>query len=232
MNLSKTLIVVSHPDDEVLGAGGLIYKLTSTGHDVSACILSGNVDARRNRPEVWQLHNDIQAAHKVLGIKQHFLGDFPNIQFNTVPHIKLVQFIEHCIRETQPSMIITHHPSDLNDDHKATSKACQAAARLFQRELKIKPLNALYFMEVLSATDWGYPGAGVAFMATGFTELGLEYVNKKLEALACYRDVLRDYPHPRSKEAITGLAAYRGGQAGMEYAEAYQIAFQNIDTLL
>jgi N-acetylglucosamine malate deacetylase 1 len=37
---------------------------------------------------------------------------------------------------------------------------------------------------------------------------------------------MRPYPHPRSKEALTGLAAYRGGQAGLKYAEAFQAVFQ------
>lgn len=37
---------------------------------------------------------------------------------------------------------------------------------------------------------------------------------------------MRDYPHPRSSEALAGLATYRGGQAGMKYAEAFESAFR------
>ena len=44
----------------------------------------------------------------------------------------------------------------------------------------------------------------------------------KLKALAAYKGVMRDYPHPRSEEAISGLAAYRGAQAGCNYAEAFE----------
>ncbi|MGI6040445.1 MAG: hypothetical protein ACOYBG_09625, partial [Eubacteriales bacterium] len=51
-------------------------------------------------------------------------------------------------------------------------------------------------------------------------------INKKIEALAQYRGVMRNYPHPRSSEALKGLAAYRGGQAGMIYAESFESVFR------
>ena len=43
-----------------------------------------------------------------------------------------------------------------------------------------------------------------------------------------YRGVTREYPHPRSKEDIKGLAAYRGGQSGSNYAEAFESVFRRI----
>ena len=43
-----------------------------------------------------------------------------------------------------------------------------------------------------------------------------------------YRGVMRPYPHPRSAEAIEGLAAYRGGQAGCNYAEAFEVVMRRI----
>lgn len=60
---------------------------------------------------------------------------------NTVPHLKLVQFIESAIRESEPDIIITHHPADTNNDHLQTSMACQEAIRLFQRQPSVKPVK-------------------------------------------------------------------------------------------
>ena len=45
----------------------------------------------------------------------------------------------------------------------------------------------------------------------------------KIKALSMYRGVMRPYPHPRSAEYITGLAAVRGGQWGVNYAEAFEV---------
>ena len=49
------LVVVAHPDDEVLGAGATMYKLAQEGHIVNVCILSGEVTARNYRPSTLSL---------------------------------------------------------------------------------------------------------------------------------------------------------------------------------
>lgn len=221
----SVLIVVSHPDDEVLGCGGTVAALAAQGVAVRACILSGQVTARQHRPTVQRLYQDTVRAQAALGIGAPIMGDFPNIQFNTVPHLELVQFIEAAILETQADVIFTHHPGDLNNDHLHTSAACQAAARLFQRRADVPPLKALYFMEILSSTDWGFADSRQAFLANTYYPIGAT-LDKKLSALEAYAGVMREFPHPRSHEIVKGLAAYRGGQAGLYYAEAFQSVFQ------
>ena len=216
------LIVVAHPDDEVLGAGATMYKLAQSGQKVNVCIMSYEAQARSHRPETEELHEDVDSCMGILGVNQVIKGDFPNIELNTVSHLRLVQFIEKAILETNADVVITHHPADLNNDHVHTTLACQAAVRLFQRRTDVPALKELLFMEIPSATDWSLNKAVNQFSPNTFIEVGEEGVNKKIEALAQYRGVMRSFPHPRSKEGITGLAAYRGGQAGMVYAEAFE----------
>lgn len=219
------LVVVSHPDDEVLGVGGAGAVLAEQGISVRACILSGNVMARTLRPDDHELRENIHNAREAVGFGEPILGDFPNIRFNTVDHISLVQFIESAIVETQAHTIFTHHPSDLNNDHRQTSLACQAAARLFQRRNDVPRLRALFYMEILSATDWAFPGQNL-FIPDTFFEIGKEALGKKIDAVSAYCNVMRDFPHPRSNTILTSLAAYRGGQSGTFYAEAFQTAFR------
>lgn len=220
------LVVVAHPDDEVLGVGATIYRLAQAGQQIHVCILSGKANARAYRPEPDELRKDMNSSSSILGVKKIITGDFPNIEFNIVPHLKLVQFIEEAIMETKAEIIFTHHPSDLNNDHVHTSLACQAAVRIFQRRSDISPIKELLLMEVPSATEWGLNEAIRKFTPNTFIEVDEGGVNKKIEALTQYRDVMRVYPHPRSREAIKGLAAYRGGQAGMIYAEAFECVFR------
>lgn len=220
------LIVVAHPDDEVLGAGATMYKLIHEGHSVKVCILSCEVKARKHRPVSEELENNVSSSLNILGVKEVIKGKFPNIEFNTVPHLQLVQFIENVIENTGSNVVFTHHPSDLNNDHLHTSLACQAAVRLFQRKSNVAPLKELLFMEVLSSTDWSLNKSMSQFDPNTFIEVGEIAVNKKIEALSMYKDVMRPYPHPRSEIAIKGLAAYRGGQAGMLYAESFQSVFR------
>ena len=223
----KILTITAHPDDEILGFGGSSWVLSQQGHKVHHFILSGVVEARRHRPGVDELVNDIEKANEIVG-STFELADFPNIKFNTVPHIELVQSVEKVIEEFQPDWVFTHHPMDLNDDHKHVSNACQAAVRLFQRK-PMKRIKAFYFMEISSSTDWSFPIGYGGFAPNTYLELGEEGLKRKLASLSNYRGVMRDFPHPRSVEAITGLAAKRGGEAGYKYAEAFQLVFQGLE---
>jgi LmbE family N-acetylglucosaminyl deacetylase len=218
------LIVVAHPDDEILGFGATGAACVQAGEIVQAIILCGNADSRTQRPSDEELYQDMIAANKEVGFAQPILGDFPNIRMNTVDHIDIVQFIETHIATFKPMRIFTHHPADLNDDHIRVSKACLAAARLFQRRVDIPPLQALYFMEILSSTEWRFPNVGDIFQPTTYIEAA-NFIDKKITALKHYRKVMRPFPHPRSEQVVTGLAAYRGAQGGVNYAEAFQLAF-------
>ena len=226
--MNKThLIVVSHPDDEILGFGGSGYKFISEGDEVYPLILSGKVDARRDRPEIEELYKNIKNANEKLGFKKPKLGDFPNIKFNNVNHIDLVKFIESYIEEIQPTHIYTHHPNDLNNDHHHTSITCQAAARLFQRKIGIRELEQFCFMEISSSTDWAFPSNNSYFKPNLYIDISLS-IAKKIEALEFYSNVLREKPHPRSREAIKSLSNYRGSQCNSNYAEAFEIVYKKI----
>lgn len=222
----RYLIVAAHPDDEVLMCGGSVGNWINGGASVNSCILVGGAHARTQRPEDTKLRANIRAAHERLNIHSLALGDFPNIKLNTVPHLDIVQFIERSIENTGANVIVTHHPADVNDDHRHTAQAAQAAMRLFQRRSNIPAMRRLMYAEVLSATDWTVQGALNQFTPNCFVEIGEEGVAAKIAALNCYDDVTRPYPHPRSRESLKALATYRGSCAGLEYAEAFQIAFE------
>ena len=222
----SVLLVVAHPDDEILGFGGAGSVLTSGGGVVQPVILCGDVDFRTLKPTNEELHADILRANRTVGFAEPILGGFPNLSMNTIPHVEMVQFIERQIEQFEPTRIFTHHPGDLNDDHVQVSKACQAAARLFQRRSNCTPIEELYFMEVLSSTDWSFASGSNTFHPNTYFEIGEGGVQKKIDALACYRSVMRQFPHPRSPEVLRGIAAYRGAQSGYDYAEAFQLVFK------
>jgi len=222
----KYLIVVAHPDDEVLGCGASIYKWTREGDQVDVCIMSAEAKARAFRPEDNELEDDTHKALAYIGVGKEYEGTFPNIEMNTVSHLKLVQHIEKAIRESEPDIIITHHPADTNNDHLQTSMACQEAIRLAQRQPTVKPLREFWYMEVPSCTEWAINSAMNRFQPNCYVEVGREGVEAKVKALGMYRGVMRPYPHPRSEEYIKGLAAYRGSQFQLEYAEAFEVVLR------
>ena len=193
------LVVVAHPDDEVLGAGATIHKLISEGHNVAVAIMVSQAAARKALSST--LSDDEAKALSIIG---------------------------SCIEDWNAEVIITHHPSDTNNDHIQTSYAVQAACRLFQRRDNLTALKEVLYMEVLSSTEWSLDTSANRFTPNYFVEVGKEGVELKLKALSEYKGVMRPYPHPRSNEALEGLAAYRGVQAGCNYAEAFECAFRRI----
>ena len=126
----KYLLVVAHPDDEVLGAGASMWKWSHEGDEVDVAIMCTEAKARAFRPSDAELEGDTDAATNYVGVSKKFEATFPNIEMNTVPHLKLVQFIESAIRESEPDIVITHHPADTNNDHLQTSMACQGGHTL------------------------------------------------------------------------------------------------------
>ena len=91
----KYLFVVAHPDDEVLGAGGMIYDLVKKKNDVYVCFMCSNAEARKNVLNKKTIQEQAIDALKSLGIEKKNLmfGTFPNIKLNVVEHLLVVQFI-------------------------------------------------------------------------------------------------------------------------------------------
>lgn len=220
------LIIVAHPDDEVLGAGATILKLQEEGHKIAVATMSNHASARTNISVT--LSDDQKRAMRILGVKKSYAAHFPNIKMNTIPHLELVQFIEKSIEDFNADAIITHHPADTNSDHGITSYAVQAASRLFQRKEGVPALRELLYMEVPSSTEWSFDCSSHRFTPNYFVEIGRDGLEIKIKALSAYRGVMRTYPHPRSIEALEGLAAYRGTQAGCNYAEAFECVFRRV----
>ena len=64
----KYLIVVAHPDDEVLGAGASISRWTQNGDIVDVVIMCAEAKARAFRPDDNELEDDSNASTKYLGV--------------------------------------------------------------------------------------------------------------------------------------------------------------------
>ena len=218
------LIVVSHPDDEILGCGGTCTLLAEKGEVVQPIILCGQVEARNRKPTNQKLYIDMKNANKSLEFKKPILGDFPNIKMNNVDHLEIVKYIEEYIKELNPKRIFTHHSSDLNDDHKQVSESCQVASRFFQRNNLSTNLKMICLMETLSSTEWSYSSTYPNFAPNYFVDI-TSVIDKKLIALSKYTNVMREAPHPRSEHVLKGHAAYRGAQCGSMYAEAFELIY-------
>lgn len=219
MNMKKRiLIIAAHPDDEVLGCGGVAAKYAALKDEVYCLILGEGENSRSNQIEklkIKKLQQDGQAAAEILGIKEIFFHNFPDNSFDSVPLLSIIKIIEEYLKKIKPNIIYTHFENDLNIDHRLTFQAVLTACR---------PCNnfspkEIYSFEVLSSTEW-QAKQRKQFTPNYYVDIK-NTISKKKEALKKYRSEIRDYPHSRSVEGIEIQARYRGLEAGLESAEAF-----------
>lgn len=218
----NVLVVVAHPDDELLGCGATMRKLADEGHDVYTVVLCSAADARHARPELDRLHEVAGDSERIIGVRDSMKCDFPNIRFNVVPHLDMVREIETAVERFKPSWVFTHHPGDLNVDHRVCYEATMAAVRLPLRRSRDLPVNLIrkvFLFEVPSSTDWASP-VDVPFRPNSFFDASAT-LEAKMEALEAFEGALKDHPHSRSARNVRALAQLRGAQAGIEAAEAF-----------
>ena len=225
MMCTKTiLIIAAHPDDEVLGCGGTISRLTNEGHNVYIAILGEGVTSRyKQRLEadlglIKELHERSRNVLALLGGKDLFMNSLPDNRFDTVPLLEITGIIEELIEKLKPSIIYTHHAGDLNIDHLITNRAVVTATR----PTKGHPVKEIYTFEIPSSSEWAFGQFNKVFNPNVFIDIS-ESIDIKVKAMEVYESEARPFPHPRSPEALRALSQWRGSTVGLNAAEGFEI---------
>ena len=218
--------IFAHPDDETLGCGGTLARLSQLGHKVSIIICGEGITARYESPEMAPaieleaLDKSLSNAAKCLGVKNVIHLDWPDNRFDQRPLLDLTKAIEKELKVINPNVIFTHHTGDLNMDHRYVYDAVMAATR----PLPGSKIKQIYSCEVLSSTNWAGP-ASTPFMPTRFVDIS-DTLDKKIEAMSYYDSEVAPFPHPRSPKAIKAQAQFRGAESGLLAAEAFMVVRQ------
>lgn len=220
--MGNILVVVAHPDDEVLGCGATMAKLAKQGHKVFTYILGEGVTGRDEKrieglrqKEISRLKKQVLKANQILKVKKTFTDSFYDNRFDAHDLLDIVKKIEKVKAEVRPSMVFTHFRGDLNIDHQITYKAVLTAFRPLPGE----DCKEIYAFEALSATEFNYP---LTFSPNFFVDVS-ETIDLKIKAMKAYKDEIRAYPHPRSARAIELNAQLWGVKVGVNYAEAFEL---------
>ncbi|MES2394585.1 MAG: PIG-L family deacetylase [Bacteroidota bacterium] len=221
----KIMIVVAHPDDELLGLGASMHHLISE-HDIKThvVILGEGITSRSDirdkakwKTELDIHRSNIHSAQKAIGYHSVSIYDFPDNRFDTVALLDIIKVIEKEKENFKPDVIFTHHGGDLNIDHQRTFEAVITACR----PMKNETVKTIICFETPSGTEWRASTDPRHFIPNLFIEVSEKNIDAKIEGMESYEFEKRLYPHPRSPEALKIQAQRWGVAIGSEFAEAF-----------
>jgi LmbE family N-acetylglucosaminyl deacetylase len=121
------LVIGAHPDDAVLGAGGLVSLLTKARVPVTFLTATNGElagDPTRRRSEEL-------AAARVLNVDVIF-GGLPD---GSVARRSAIQLIEDAVNRVVPQTVLVHSPNDTNQDHVEIGRAAMSVCRTVKNVL-------------------------------------------------------------------------------------------------
>jgi len=223
MNLfrnKKVMVVVAHPDDELLGLGGSMHRLINQfGVITQVLILGSGISSRYYQGDNSKLEGELLIHRKNIKEAQIQIGyhnistyQLPDNRFDTYSLLDLIKIIEKEKKIFEPDIIFTHNGGDINVDHQKTFEAVMTACRPMAAE----SVQSIFSFETPSSTEWHSPSDPRHFVPNFFIEISEEDLFAKVKGLNCYVNEIRDYPHPRSAAALKIIAQRWGISIGVE----------------
>lgn len=201
---SPVMVFAPHTDDGEIGCGGFIAYCIERGVEVYyVAFSSAQISLPPNAPKDT-LIKEVKNATKVLGIpaEKLIVFDFPTRTFPAYRQEILDEMIK--IRaDINPRLILIPSINDIHQDH---ATVAQEALRAFKKQ------SILCYEE---------PWNNISFETNCFVKLNEKHLQKKIDALMCYKSQLRrSY---LTEKSVRALAIMRGTQLEGGYAEAFEV---------
>src|SRR5579862_6710398 len=210
------LVIAPHPDDAELGVGGAILLLKSQGATVGVLDLTNGEPTPHGSPEIRRRETD--AATATLGLDWRGNLGLPNrsLLADLVARRKLAV----AIRELRPRVLFAPYWEDAHPDHVEASQLVDAArfwAKLTKTDMPGQPWfpeRIIYYFSVHLRLH----------LRPSFVLDITQHVDRKMEALACYRSQFvdgRPTTPPTILDDLRDRARYWGWTIGVGYGEPF-----------
>ena len=219
---NRILVIAPHPDDEVLGVGGTLLQKKNE-NCITGCVILSTYSSQNKdtKNKIISQRKEIDNSHKKLRIDENFILDNPPSKLDQVPIADLVNSLSNIFDKFKPNEVYLPHEGDSHTDHGITLKASLSCCKWFRRSF----IDKIYCYETLSETNTPKRyNIDNLFKPTHFVDI-TKVIKKKVSSLKSYKSQIQKFPFPRSPEALTSLAKYRGTYCGYKYAEAFEVIF-------
>lgn len=206
--MSKIILAVSaHPDDMELEAGGTLAKFAQKGYDVYHLVLTSGYKDNYS-VSVEQRKDEAERVAKILGIKEVIFFNCQDTNLRCTG--ELVTQVDSLVKTVNPNILISHHPFDSHQDHKAAAEIVFAVAR----HGNVK--------NVLSSSPLPYRPNIFAFRPQFFVDI-TNTIDLKIKAIEAYDSQYEKFGGAVLTERIKAMAKYFGWAYGYDYAECFEI---------
>lgn len=220
----RVLVLAPHPDDEAFGCAGTIARVKAAGGAVFVMVGSvGDLQQYTDGSPVitsGTRSEEMDRAMSLLGVDGYeilFSDTERHMRLDALPQRELIGLIErdgrYAIDRVRPSVLILPAPT-YNQDHEAMFKAGFAACRPHLRQHKA-------FVNLVLSCEGPQMGWSATPAHPNFYVDISEYLNVKLDALACHASQMRPEPHHASIKNVERLARIRGAEIAVDAAEAF-----------
>ncbi len=210
----KILAMGAHPDDMELEAGGTLAKWALKQYEIYLLILTSGeyCDMSGKIHKTKTLQEEAQSAAKVLNIKELIFLDYTTTELPSGG--KIISEVDHIVQEIQPDILISHHPFDSHQDHKAAAEIMFAISRQGR------------VGTVLSCAPLPYRPNVFAFRPQLFVDIS-STIDTKLEAIRCYESQYKKFNEEQWIDRIRAWASVWGWATEVEYAECFEVIRMN-----
>jgi len=230
----RLLVIAPHADDEVLGCFGLMHKVKQNGGKVFVQILTlggysriGNTNFKK---EDWK--NEFLNVCKFLQVDKHdiMFYDDEERHVDTLPQSDLIDYIELessiAISKINPTIIAIPTLFSSHQDHLTTHETAMISLRHYHhKNTHLQKFIVSY--EFLDSSFWSTHSEFGNFSPNFYVPLTKNEIDKKIQSFNLYKTQHRKVHRDRNR--ILTIAKFRGGEMGVEYAEAYHIHRLSLD---
>lgn len=209
----RVLVLAPHPDDECIGCGGLIVRLTQAGVPVRVVLVTDGSGAGGLPPEAAAMRQqEFGAALRRLGVTDHRGLGFPDGGLAPAP--ALFDAVASEVRAFMPNWVVGPSSADAHRDHRCVADAvrraawgCPSVERVLEYEIW-GPLPATHVLDITEQLE--VKRAALAEHATALAQM--DY-GEACIGMARYRGLLLPAPRPGAA-AEAYLCTGRGTRFG------------------
>jgi LmbE family N-acetylglucosaminyl deacetylase len=221
--IERVMVVVAHPDDAEFGAAGTVAKLVKEGCRAAYVLVTrgdkGSDDRAMTPDRLARIREEEQRdAARTLGVESvQFLG-YPDCEVEDTRDLR--RDITREIRRFRPDVVITQNPrrtdflAGSHRDHRITGGAVidsiYPLARDHMAFPELLPEFEPHKVREIWVMQWDQPQLVIDISET---------MERKLEALACHRSQVADFP--RVEARVRERARMLGRGRDYAYAETF-----------